>query len=116
MTVGVASDVAGCCSVVAARKPASHREQLDLRTLGDEALGPVQHARHVGGDSGGDGDTDPGPTMEVVVADLGDAHLEPAQLGNEWSDHCPLLLERVHVTEKDVELQPTDPHPTDGTG
>jgi hypothetical protein len=103
-------------SVAAVRDSAARREEFDLGTFCDESLGRIQHAGHVSGISRGDGDTDSGPTVELMLADLSDAHLEAAQVGDQRTHDRSLLLERVHVTEKDVELQPADPHPNEATG
>src|SRR5687767_6341214 len=52
--------------------------------------------------------------MQVLVIDLGDARLGGApQVGEERTQHGPLLLERMHLAEKQVELDPTDPHRAD---
>ena len=43
---------------------------------------------------------------------LGDRDIEfPPQLGDYGPNQRPLLFERAHVTEQQVELEPADPHP-----
>ena len=54
---------------------------------------------------------DPGAAVQVETAGLGSSDLILAsQLGNNRPDDSALLLQRVHIAEQDVELDPADPH------
>ena len=57
------------------------------------------------------GHADPGPAVQVDRPGLGRRDAESAlQLGDDRANDGAFLLQRVHVTEQDVELQPAHPH------
>ena len=98
-----------------AAQTASHREQLELGPGGHQSLGRVEYVDDVGAVRGDDRGTDTGPAVQILAAGLRGGDVESAlQFGDQGSDGRPLLLERPHVTEQQVELEPTDPH--DGSG
>lgn len=53
----------------------------------------------------------PGPSVQVVMLGLGNRDPKlSVHFRHHGSDERTLLLEGVHVTEKKIELYPTDPH------
>src|SRR5215207_2046907 len=49
--------------------------------------------------------------MEIKMINLGDADRElPTDVGNQWPHHRTLVLQRMHVTEPEVELDRARPH------
>jgi hypothetical protein len=54
--------------------------------------------------------------MKIMRPCLGDRDIEfSSQFGDYRPNQRPLLLERAHVTEQEIELEPADPHPESAT-
>lgn len=92
-------------------QPPPCAEQLDLRAGGDQPLDPLEHLDHVGGVGGDEPRGDSGTPVQVLPIGLRDGDIESApDLGHERAHHRALGLQRVHVAEQQVELDPSKPH------
>ena len=79
--------------------------------LGQQSISSVEHIANVRRSSRDDGDAHHGAPVEVVGADFSCGSLSPpTQIGDERPKDAALLLQGVHVAEKQVELDPPDPH------
>ena len=104
--------IGGLGSVVAAAQPAPRREQFDLRPGGDQPFGGVEHLDHMGASRR------PPPTPRSPARRC--RSREPVSAAETLNRRCSsatigrtsraLLLQRAHVAEQDVELEPADPH------
>ncbi len=93
------------------------REQLDLGTTRDEVLYRVENLGDMAAVGGDDTRTDSGPAMKIEMVGLGHGHLVTApDLGDDRPDGGTFFLERMDVSEQDVELNPADPHMTSVAG
>lgn len=100
-------------SVVGAGEAAVRGEQFELTTAGHQMFGTVQELDDMAMITGDAGQSDHGPPMQLVMINFGRTDLEPsAQLGYQGSYDGPFLLQRMHITEQQVELDPPDPHPS----
>lgn len=82
------------------------REQFQLRARGNQTLAAVEYVTHVPAVRRHHGDAEEGSPVQVEMPGLRDGHVEtPADLGEHGPDDRPLLLQRTHVTEQDVEFQ-----------
>jgi hypothetical protein len=83
---------------------------------GDQTLGSVEHIDGMCTIRRGHRHADPGPAMKIMRPCLGGRDIEfPLQLGDYGPNQRTLLLERAHVTEQQIELEPADPHPRSAT-
>ena len=90
--------------VVVVVVPPPGGEQHHLGAAGDEPLTAVQDLADVPGVAGHHRTADLGPAVQILVAYLCGAHTVLAlQFGHDGPHDRPLLLERVHVAEEQVE-------------
>ena len=101
----------GYLVVGAAMQAPASRQQLHLGPGRHQSLGGVKHINDVCTVGRDDGHADHRAAMKFLAAGLGCRHRESAlQFGDHWADGGPLLLQRMHIPEKKIELQPADPH------
>ncbi len=99
--------------VVWTERPVAGGQQLQLWSAGHEPLACLQHIAHVSPVGRNGGHPDQGPAVQVQVPGLGSRDVEAlAELSDHRSDQGSLLLQRVDVTEEDVQLYRTDVHRT----
>lgn len=86
-------------------------EQLELRPGGHEPFNGVEHLLEMRVIRGHHSGSNQRPTMLVLKPGFGSRDLEaPLQLGYQGPQQRALLLEAMDIAQKDVELNPTDPH------
>ena len=98
--------------------PDLDRTELRTRSAGrlpryalPAAIRPIEHIPQVGQFRADRGDADHGAPVQVVRPHLGHRHLGAAtQIGQQRAQQAALLLQRVHVAQQQVELDPPDPH------
>jgi len=79
--------------------------------LRDQSFGTIEYLPNVLDVGTDDRDADDRARMQVVCADLRRGGLgSTAEVRDERSQNAALLLQRVHIAEQQVELDPTDPH------
>lgn len=98
-------------SIVRVDDPAVGREQFELHPARDEAFDAIQHIDNMMWFAGDTTDPDGCPAVQPNMIDFGDTDLKPAsQFGDHRAHQGTLFLDRVHIAEQQVELDPTDPH------
>ncbi len=98
-------------SVVRRHHVAAGGQHFHLGVVGDELLDRVEHLDDVGAVGGDDARTDADSSVLVQVVRLGSGDLEAtSKLGDDRPHDGALRLQRVHVTQTQVELDPADPH------
>lgn len=86
-------------------------QQLKLRPGSDETFNGVEHLLKMRVVRGHHGSAYERPPMLVLQPGFSGRHVEtPPELGHQGPYQRALLLEAVHIAQKDVELNPTDPH------
>lgn len=97
--------------IVRGADPGAGRQQLDLRPGRDEPLDRVEDLHDAGAVSGNHGGADPCAAVLVEAPGLRGADLAAAmELCDDRPHERALRLERVHVSEQQVELDPSGPH------
>jgi len=86
-------------------------EQFHLGARGHQALTRVEHRPNTIGVRGHRRDPDEGAAVQVEMTSFGHRDLVPApNLGEQWPENRPFLLERTDVPEHDVQFQRSDEH------
>ena len=97
--------------VGAASQTPANRQQLQLGPRGHQSLRGVKHVHDVFAVRRHHGHADIGAAVQFLAAGFGGRHSEsPLQFCDYGANGRPLLLERMHIPEQQIELQPTNPH------
>jgi len=97
--------------LIIAMNGTTHRQHVDLRAVDDASFHGIENLVTMPSICRDDGHPDLSTSVQIEVADLGDGDLKPAShIADDRPNRRPLLLQRAHVSEEDVDRHRANEH------